>query len=63
MQLMLTGTDEGIGTGADVILGGWSCCRSVDPVAKGCVAAKSHSRTAVKCAHCGLFYDFLDNAR
>lgn len=57
------GADEGVGTKADVILGGWSCCRSVNPVAGGCVTGAAHSRTAVKCAHCGTFFDMMDNLR
>lgn len=60
---VVAGIDAGIGRNADVILGGWSCCRSVNPVVKGCVTLESHSRTSVNCIQCGVTFDVLDNAR
>jgi hypothetical protein len=57
------GVDRGVGKEGDVIIGGWSCCRLVDPSARGCVTAVEHGSEDILCAQCGAFYRFMDNAK
>ena len=57
------GRDAGVGTSADCILGAWSCCRNVHHHRGGCVTAPTHSTSTLRCRHCGVMYDYMDNAR
>ena len=50
--------DATIGTGADIIRGGWTCCRKLGRDAPPCYQTRqrNHSADLAKCKKCGMFY-------
>ena len=42
---------------ADVRFGLWSCCRSVQPGAPGCMSEKTHWNFTQQCSQCALWFD------
>lgn len=63
MRASGVGSDAGIGVKANVLRGTWSCCRSIDPDAKGCQQAESHTRSLLKCRQCGVFFSQADSLK